>query len=211
MAVQVSGRLVGEDDGRPGHQRTRHRHPLHLSARQFGRPVPCALAEPDPFQQLLGACVGRSGRHAVEHQRQRHVLHRGQHRHQVEELEHESEVAPPERRARAGAHRPHVLAGHGHSAAVRRVQPAGDVQEGRFTGPRWSGHDDELACVQSEVEVDEHVHLLVAPAVRLADALELQYRLHAWTAAISEPSNQPFPIWSCDRLIVTRMSSDALQ
>ena len=33
MAVQVSGRLVGEDDGRLGDQRARHRHPLHLSAR----------------------------------------------------------------------------------------------------------------------------------------------------------------------------------
>jgi len=59
------------------------------------------------------------------------------------------------------------------------------MQEGRFAGPRWSGHDDEFACVQSEVKVDKHVHLLVAPAVRLADALELQYRLHAWTAVMS--------------------------
>jgi hypothetical protein len=59
------------------------------------------------------------------------------------------------------------------------------MQEGRFAGSRWSGHDDEFACVQSEVEVDEHVHLLVAPAVRLFYALELQYRLPAWTAVIS--------------------------
>ena len=40
MAVQVSGWLVSENDGWPGHQRARHRHPLHLSAREFGgRPV----------------------------------------------------------------------------------------------------------------------------------------------------------------------------
>ena len=49
MAVQVAGRLVGEN-GRPGHQRTRHCHPLHLSARQFRRSVPGPVAEPDPLQ-----------------------------------------------------------------------------------------------------------------------------------------------------------------
>jgi hypothetical protein len=50
------------------------------------------------------------------------------------------------------------------------------MQQGRFTGSRRSGHDDEFACVQSEVETDEHVNIFVAPAVCLADALELQYR-----------------------------------
>jgi hypothetical protein len=117
--------------------------------------------------------------HRLIGQRQRHVLHCGQHWHQVEELEHESEIAPPERRPRSGTHRPHVLAGDRYSAAVRCVQPAGDMQKGRFAGSGWSGHDDEFACVQGEVEVDEHVHLLVAPTVRLADALQLQYRRHA--------------------------------
>jgi hypothetical protein len=55
---------------------------------------------------------------------------------------------------------------------------AGNVQQGRLACSRWSGHDDEFACIQREVEVDEHVHMLVAPAVRLADVLELEYRRH---------------------------------
>jgi hypothetical protein len=45
-------------------------------------------------------------------------------------------------------------------------------------------------CVQSEVEVDEHVHLLIASAVHLDDALELQYRRH-WIAAISASARRP--------------------
>jgi len=48
-----------------------------------------------------------------------------------------------------------------------------------------AGATQDIACIQREVKVDEHMHLLVTPAVRLVDALELQYRLHAWTAAIS--------------------------
>jgi hypothetical protein len=190
MAVKIPGRLVGEDDGRPGHERARDRHTLHLSARQFGRPVTGPVAEADPLQELLGACVRRPRRHTVEHQRQRHVLDRGQHGHQIEELEHESEVAPPERSPRASAHRPHVLTGDGHSAVVRRIEPAGDVQEGRFAGSRWSGHDDEFACVQSEVETDEHIQLLVTSTVPLGDALELQYRGHR-VAAIVESARRP--------------------
>ena len=53
------------------------------------------------------------------------------------------------------------------------------MQEGRLAGSRWSGHDDEFACFQREVKVDEYAHLLVTPAVRLADAPELQYGCHA--------------------------------
>jgi hypothetical protein len=49
------------------------------------------------------------------------------------------------------------------------------VQQGRFSCTGWAGYDDEFACVQSEVEVHEDVHLLVAPLVLLADAIELQY------------------------------------
>src|SRR5436190_16407065 len=115
--------------------------------------MPTSVAEPNPFEQLLSAGVCRSGRHSVEHEQQRHVLDCGQHRYQVEELKDESEIATPKRGTCAGPHRPQVLTGHRHGAAVRRIQTAGDMQEGRFADPRWSSYDHEFACTQGEVEV----------------------------------------------------------
>ena len=45
-------------------------------------------------------------------------------------------------------------------------------------------HDHEFDCSQSEVEIAQYPHLLVAAAVRLTDARELQYRRHAGTVAM---------------------------
>jgi hypothetical protein len=58
------------------------------------------------------------------------------------------------------------------------------MQEDRFADPRWSVYYHEFACTQGEVEINEHVHLLVAAAVLLGDARELQYWRH-WITAVS--------------------------
>src|SRR5450631_1943933 len=44
-AIEVAGRLVGEHDGGPRHERARHRGALALPARQLGGAVREALAE----------------------------------------------------------------------------------------------------------------------------------------------------------------------
>ncbi|WP_275564550.1 hypothetical protein [Mycolicibacter heraklionensis] len=78
------------------------------------------------------------------------------------------------------------MTGHGDRAGIRRIQPARDVQQGRFAGPRRSGHDDEFSGVDSEVELDKHAHLLVSPVVVLGDSLELQCcRLRITAIAVS--------------------------
>ena len=54
----------------------------------------------------------------------------------------------------------------------------------RLAGSRRPRHDHEFACSQNEVEIAQYLHLLVAAAVRLTDARELQYRCHAGTVAM---------------------------
>lgn len=139
--------------------------------------MPGPVAEPDPLQQLGGPGVRGTGRHPVDHQRKGYVLDGAQHGHQVEELEDEPEVPAPECGPRATLHRPQVPAADDHAAAVRGVQSPGDMQQGRFAGPRRTGNHHEFACVRGEIEVDEHPNVLPAPAVRLAHAVELHYRL----------------------------------
>ncbi len=88
--VQVAGRLVGEQDGRPAEQGPRDRDPLLLAARQLGRAVGEAVAQAGLVDHRLQPL--RVGLAAGDRQRQQHVLARGQHRQQVEELEDEADV-----------------------------------------------------------------------------------------------------------------------
>ena len=51
--VQVAGRLVGEHHARARHERAGDGHALLLAARQLGRAVREAVAEPDLVDQLV--------------------------------------------------------------------------------------------------------------------------------------------------------------
>ena len=52
--VELTGRLVGEQDRRPVGERAGDRHPLHLSTGELGGTVPVAMTEPDVLEQLPG-------------------------------------------------------------------------------------------------------------------------------------------------------------
>ena len=49
--IEVAGRLVGQHDRRPPHQRPGDRHALLLAARELTRVVTEPRAEPEPLQQ----------------------------------------------------------------------------------------------------------------------------------------------------------------
>ena len=57
-AVEVAGRLVGQDDQRLVAQRAGDGDPLALAARQRRRQMPGPVGEPDPFQQLGSRAAG---------------------------------------------------------------------------------------------------------------------------------------------------------
>ena len=101
-AVQVAGRLVGEQDRRIVGQRARDRHALLLAARQLRRIVMAAIARAR-LRRAAPRPARRRRRHAGDLHRHEHVLERGQRRQQMEELEHEPD-------ARAAQPRQRVLA-----------------------------------------------------------------------------------------------------
>ena len=54
LAVEVSGRLIGQDQARVVDQRPADRHPLPLTTAQLARPVLGTSGEPDLVQQRQG-------------------------------------------------------------------------------------------------------------------------------------------------------------
>ena len=94
--VQRSGRLVGEQHLRPGHERPGDRDPLLLAAGKLRGPVAQAHVQPDAGGDVAH---GRAPRPvAAEPQRQLDVLGDGERRQQVEGLEYEPDPLTPQDR-----------------------------------------------------------------------------------------------------------------
>src|SRR5688500_4076866 len=90
LAVEVTGRLVREQDGRIVHERARDRHALALSAGKLRGPVRHAIAETDALQHAGRTFAPLLGGHACVDQRQLHIVQRARARQQIERLKHES-------------------------------------------------------------------------------------------------------------------------
>ena len=71
-AVEIAGRLVGQQELGPADEGARHGNPLLLAARELRRIVAEAMAEPDPLERRFGRLEGIAA--AGEFQRQRDVL-----------------------------------------------------------------------------------------------------------------------------------------
>src|SRR5262245_41969239 len=93
LAVEVAGRLVGQQQRRIAHDGARDRHPLLLPAGELAWVVPEPLPEADDAERVLGAFDPLLAAHLDQQQRQLDVLERGQHRDQVIELEDVADVA----------------------------------------------------------------------------------------------------------------------
>ena len=65
-AIELAGRLVGEQQRRPGGQGHRERDPLLLAARQLVAERAAAIRQADPLEQLVdaSASLGRPARRA---------------------------------------------------------------------------------------------------------------------------------------------------
>ena len=93
VAVEVSRRLVGEQQRRARHERARDRDALLLTARQLARMVIEPIAEPDAPQRVGGQRLRvLPPARAVVQQRQLDVVERRGAREQVEALEDEAEL-----------------------------------------------------------------------------------------------------------------------
>src|SRR5437660_7208348 len=95
--VEVSGRLIGQQDARLIDQGTGDGGTLHLAAGQFARPMPEPLAQADSFQEFHApppqwlTLAQPAPRGMLDHLRHQDVFERIELRQQVVELEDEAE------------------------------------------------------------------------------------------------------------------------
>src|SRR6266545_255450 len=152
-AVEVGGRLVGQDERRVVGQRPGDRHALLLPAGELLGPEAEAVAQPHPFQQRAGAPVGGRAGDPGEVAGQLDVLGDAERPEEVEVLEDEAEAVGAQ-----GGQPP--LGRAGDVDAIDQDRPGGrpqhraeHQQQGGLAAARRAHHQDHLAGDQVEVDV----------------------------------------------------------
>ncbi len=166
-AVEVSGRFVGQQNGRIVHQRPGDGHALALSAGELARLVVHALFQVDVTQRLLSALEPRFARRAAVNQRQFHIVQRGSARQQIEGLKHEPDLLVADPRQLVIGHIADQAAVDVVLALRRSVQTTDQVHQRRFAraGRTHDGH--VLATLDLDIAAGDRVDLLIAHDVSL--------------------------------------------
>ncbi|MNL15893.1 hypothetical protein D3C87_1369060 [compost metagenome] len=153
--VEAAGRLIGEQDVRPGDKRPRQRHALLFPAGKRARIVGEALAQAYALEHFRGAFAHAVGL-AAQLERQHHVFERGQVAHQLERLEHEAHVPATQRGALVFIEREQVLAVQPHRTRAGQVQARQQPQQRGFSragraddGQRFARRDGKRDVVQN--------------------------------------------------------------
>ncbi len=176
--VEVAGRLVGEEQGRAGHEGACDRHPLLLAGRQLVRLVVLLAGEvdqgddvADPLDELAATRVVPGDR-----ERQRDVLPDVEERDQVERLE--DEAGPIAAQLRGG-----VVGQLADRFALERDRACGgpieateELEEGALAGPRRAHEGDELALGDGQGDAAQRVDGRRPEAIPLGEVARLEDR-----------------------------------
>ena len=170
LAVEIAGRLVGEDDLRTRAERARQCHTLLLAARQLRRKVIGAMRDADFRQQAAGDIegVGLAG----ELERQGDVLQRRHGRHQVERLEDDADVAAAHERQRVLAEMGEIVSGDADGAGRGALQSGHDHQQRGLAGAAGTDDGDRLAWRDVDVDAAQNLDGTGAAGQRQRDIVE---------------------------------------
>ena len=156
VRIEIAGRLVGQHERRPVHQRARDRDALQFAAGKLTWHARLASGQPDFVEQRSRARVPLVRSDAEQHQRQRNVLHDRQVRQDVESLEHEAELRSSQQRARGVFEPRDVGAFDLDSAGLRAVESGDQVEQRRLAGTGFADDRDVFAAADVERERVEH-------------------------------------------------------
>ncbi len=164
-AVEVTGRLVGEEDAGRVHQRAGDRDALPLAAGELVRPVLHAVGEADASERVRGLYPSILCPETRVDQRQLDIIERRGAGQQVEGLKDEADLLVSD----AGEL---VVVEVGHPMAVEPVLPGGraveaadQIHQGGLARSRRPHHRDELVFPNGQIDTAERVHDLTAHIV----------------------------------------------
>src|SRR5256886_7075021 len=150
--VEVPRRLVGEEEGRPAHDRARERRALGLALRELSRVRLGARREAHDAERVERALGDLALGRPQPTENEGDVLVDGTDREELRVLEDDAD-RPPERGHLAALEPPEVMAEHGDVALRGELVTVEEPQQRRLARAGGSGEDDELALVDREGDV----------------------------------------------------------
>ena len=201
-AVELAGRLVGEEDLRPVSEGGAERDSLLLAARQLGRVARALLCEADPLEQLVGPPQALARRGAAQAELQCDELARaqlGRERARIV-LIRVAEEGRAVRRQAARGQLAEVFAVHAHDARRRTFETGQQPQQRRLAGAARAEHGQYLALRDGQRQPLQRCGVALGRRVDAEHVLQLD-RVHA---AASEARAGDAP-----RVVVARATSSA--
>jgi acyl-CoA thioesterase-1 len=150
--VEVSRRLVGEQEQWRAGDSPRHGHALLLTAGELRRIVLHPMQHPDAVQCLLDAAPALIGRHVAVGERQLDVLVHGEIADQIERLKDEANLSIPHARSFRCREFRHRVPIERVLPVRRRVEQSQNGEQRRLAAPGRAGDRDVLPT--SDVEMD---------------------------------------------------------
>ena len=163
--VELAGRLVGEEQGRPVGERAGDRHALLLAPGELRRAVALTRPESHVLEQFPRSRAPLGARHLGLGHRQLDVLAGRECRHEIEALEDEPHVPQAKEGRLLVGHRAHVAAAHGHHPTARPVDDADEVEQRALAAPRRADDGDVLPVDDVERDPAHGVHRLAPHAI----------------------------------------------
>ncbi|GAB2515714.1 hypothetical protein GCM10027064_11850 [Microbacterium petrolearium] len=152
--VEVSRRLIGQQQLRPVHERARDRHTLLLAARELVRHALGHALQADALERLGHGLLHHGARGADHLQRERHVLEHALGRQQAEVLEDRPDVPAEVGRAPVGE-RLRVAPQHDDAARGRHPLPQDEAQARGLPRSRLADEEHELTALDLERDIVE--------------------------------------------------------
>jgi hypothetical protein len=172
-AVEVAGRLIGQEQGGAVHQRAGDGDPLPLAPGEFVGPVLHPVLQPDPGEGLFRALAALLGTGARVDQGQLDVMEGRGPRQQIKGLEDESDFLVPHSSQRIVRQPGDLLAVQPVAAARGGVEAPNQVHQGRLAGARWAHDGHVLVAANRQREAPEREHPLGAHLILARQILDM--------------------------------------
>ena len=155
-AIEIAGRLVGEQEAGLAGEGPGKRHPLLLAAGELGRIVCHPGGKADRGQPLAGTRQGVGG--VGQFERQRDVFQGGHGRHQVEVLKYDTDMIPAEAGEGIFIEGAQLLAGRPNGAGRRPFEAGDDHQQAGLPGAGRADETDRFAPLDDQIDAAQDGH-----------------------------------------------------
>jgi len=152
-AIQRAGRLVSQDESRIIHHRARNDDALLLASGELIRPVMDAVGEADPVERPFGSASSVSVMSARVNKGQFDIFQRAGPWRKRRDLKDETDILAPDGRADVFVQLYNFSPVQRIFAAVRPLQKAQDIHQGRLSRTRAAADGYKLAALDRERHV----------------------------------------------------------